>query len=154
MPNHGYVGNDTSLSWLFRILNVIVAVLIAVGGVIFIITGRFQPIVVGILLLIFTVLILALEISRPWALQSKCEFLFMFIGRGLLYIFLGILNLAPELYHLISGGVVGLIGLLFCIMHFTSFELYARDPHAPAPVHPTVRYPAIDSRYDLPAAYV
>ncbi|KAJ1923052.1 hypothetical protein IWQ60_006118 [Tieghemiomyces parasiticus] len=154
MANAGYVGNDTSLSWLFRLLNVVVAGLVAVAGVMFIITNGFQPIVIGVLCLAVTVLILALELSRPWFLWSKCEFLFMFLGRGILYLFLAVLILAPPLYHLIAAGIVGAIAILFCLMHFTSFEFYSRNPMAPAPVHPVVAYPAMDSRYNLPAAYV
>ncbi|KAJ1975416.1 hypothetical protein H4R34_004341 [Dimargaris verticillata] len=154
MANAGYVANDVGLSWIFRVLNLVVAGLAASVGILFVITGDFQPLVIGIFCLLFTVLLLAMEISRPWPLVSKCEFMFMFIGRGLFYVFLGCIMLTPKLFHLIAGGIVVGIGVLFCIMHFTSFELYTRDRYAPPPVQPTVRYPAMDSRYNLPAAYV
>ncbi|KAJ1653457.1 hypothetical protein IWQ61_006421 [Dispira simplex] len=154
MANDGYVGNDTGLSWLFRLFNIGVAGLLATAGVFFVIKGDFQPIVIGILCFVFTMMILSLEISRPWPLQHHCAFLFMFVGRGVLYFLLGVLILDRPLFNIIAGIIVIAIGILFCIMHFTSFELYSRDPHAPSPVHPVVAYPAMDSRYNLPAAYV
>jgi len=78
----------------------------------------------GIYYCVFGVCSIILEIFFPYQLLSWLGFYARFLGKGLWFIFLGVLMMDPtiqdfhETYSFWAGLVLIVIGLVFCILHF------------------------------------
>jgi hypothetical protein len=106
------------LSDIFRIVNLVVAVITVVGGIVSIIGVTLQSIVVGVYMIIFGLAIALLEFQIPPQISRYGSFLFSLIGRGVFYIFIGCLLLGTYLIQNIAGGIVGVVGLAYVALEF------------------------------------
>jgi len=84
----------------------------------------FQGIIVGCYLLIFGIGVILLEFRPPLqpAIKKYAGFMQRYMGRGILFIFLGVLGLDNRLILEISGGTVAAIGVIFVIIEFFPIE--------------------------------
>ncbi|KAG2216740.1 hypothetical protein INT45_003199 [Circinella minor] len=105
---------------VFRIINIIVACFMIIGGVCTIITGGFPQFIRGIYCIVFGVIVFVFEFRLPSIITQYASFLFSFIGR--VYVFIGciILNYMP--LAIASGVIVAVFGVAYVILQFTNIE--------------------------------
>ncbi|KAK7418354.1 hypothetical protein QQZ08_001902 [Neonectria magnoliae] len=103
------------LSDIFRIVNLIVGAITALGGVTHIFS---KSIIVGCYMIVFGLSIVLLEFQIPPQLSRYASFLFSFIGRGVFYIFIGSLLLGDLFLSKIAGGIVGVTGVAYVALEF------------------------------------
>ncbi|KPM38876.1 hypothetical protein AK830_g7656 [Neonectria ditissima] len=103
------------LSDIFRVVNLIVGAITALGGVTHIFS---KSIIVGSYMIVFGLSIVLLEFQIPPQLSRYASFLFSFIGRGVFYIFIGSLLLGDLFLSKIAGGIVGVTGVAYVALEF------------------------------------
>ncbi|KAL2208804.1 COPI associated [Sarocladium strictum] len=106
------------LSDIFRIVNLVIAAITLLGGVAHIFSFSLQSIVIAVYMIIFGLAIALLEFQIPPQVSRYASFLFSFIGRGFLYIFLGCLILGDMIIQNIAGAVVGGVGIAYVVLEF------------------------------------
>merc|ERR1712054_630813 len=106
------------LSDIFRIVNLAIGVITALGGIASIFGFSLSSIVVGVYPIIFGLCIALLEFQIPPQVSRYASFLFSFIGRGVFYIFIGCLILGDKVLSQIAGGIVGIIGIAYVALEF------------------------------------
>ncbi|KAM0219958.1 hypothetical protein ACHAPA_000639 [Fusarium lateritium] len=109
---------NMELSDIFRIVNLVVGVIVILGGIVSIFSFSLQPIVVGAYMIVFGLVIGLLEFQIPPQVSRHASFMFSFVGRGVFYIFLGCLLLGDKILSRIAGGSVGIIGLAYVALEF------------------------------------
>ncbi|OAQ69121.1 golgi apparatus membrane protein TVP15 [Pochonia chlamydosporia 170] len=106
------------LSDIFRIVNLVVAVITVLGGIAEIFFFKLQPIILGAYMIVFGLAIALLEFQIPPQVSRYANFLFSFIGRGIFYILLGGLLLGEKVLSNIAGGIVCVVGLGYIVLEF------------------------------------
>ncbi|KAJ9161915.1 hypothetical protein NKR19_g1808 [Coniochaeta hoffmannii] len=107
------------LSDSFRIVNLAVGIIMILGGVSQFFSPSFKTIVIGIYVILFGLVNGLLEFQIPSQVSRYCSFLFSFIGRGIFYIFIGIIILDPHsVWKIIWGSIVGLVGVAYSALEF------------------------------------
>ncbi|CAM1511464.1 Fc.00g089770.m01.CDS01 [Cosmosporella sp. VM-42] len=107
------------LSDIFRIVNLVVAAITVLGGIVhFFPLFHLQPFVVALYMIIFGLAIALLEFQIPPQLSRHASFLFSFVGRGIFYIFIGCLLLGDAVLSKIACGIVGVIGIAYVALEF------------------------------------
>ncbi|KFH47690.1 Golgi apparatus membrane protein-like protein [Hapsidospora chrysogenum ATCC 11550] len=108
------------LSDIFRIVNLAVGTITALGGIVSIFHFGLNSsnIIVGAYLIIFGLCIALLEFQIPPQVSRYASFLFSLIGRGAFYIFLGGLILGNSVLSKIAGSTVGIVGIGFVILEY------------------------------------
>ncbi len=77
---------------LWRIVDFVVAALMIIGAILmWAINPNASRVIVGILLFLLAVLLLILQFKRPARVVDQAKFLFNPVGRGILYIVVGLL---------------------------------------------------------------
>ncbi|KAK1771624.1 Golgi apparatus membrane protein TVP15 [Phialemonium atrogriseum] len=102
----------------FRIVNLVVAVIMVLGGISQFFPLRFQSVVVGCYVIIFGLATGLLEFQIPPQVSRHASFLFSFIGRGIFYIFVGSILLHDNVLRVIAGSIVGIVGVAYVILEF------------------------------------
>ncbi|SPN99669.1 related to TVP15 Tlg2-Vesicle Protein [Cephalotrichum gorgonifer] len=72
----------------------------------------------AVYIIIFAAAVALLEFQIPPQVSRYASFLFSFIGRGLFYIFIGSLILGESTWFIITGSVVGIIGVAYVVLEF------------------------------------
>ncbi|KAI1070190.1 hypothetical protein NW752_008648 [Fusarium irregulare] len=103
---------------IFRIVNLVVGVIVILGGVVSIFSFSLQPIILGAYMIIFGLVTGLLEFQIPPQVARHASFMFSFIGRGVFYVFLGSLILGGNVLSYIAGGIVGITGLAYVALEF------------------------------------
>ncbi|KAK4141082.1 Golgi apparatus membrane protein TVP15 [Dichotomopilus funicola] len=98
---------------IFRIVNLVVAVLMVLGGILQFFPITFQSAIIGAYVIIF-----GLEFQIPPQVGRYASFLFSFLGRGIFYVFIGCILLNDKVLHIIAGSIVGLIGVGYVALEF------------------------------------
>lgn len=109
------------LSNSFRIINLAVGVIMILGGIsqFFSAPSLFKAIVIGVYVILFGLVNVLLEFQIPPQVSRYASFLFSFIGRGIFYIFIGIIILDDKsIYKILSGSIVGLVGVAYAALEF------------------------------------
>ncbi|KAF4997394.1 golgi apparatus membrane tvp15 [Fusarium heterosporum] len=109
---------NMELSDIFRIVNLVVGVIVILGGIVSIFSFSLQPIVLGAYMIVFGLAIGLLEFQIPPQIARHASFMFSFVGRGVFYVFLGSLLLGDSILGKIAGAIVGLIGLTYVGLEF------------------------------------
>ncbi|KAJ0115364.1 copi-coated vesicle [Diaporthe amygdali] len=102
----------------FRIVNLVVAVIMILGGISQFFPLGFQSIIIGCYVMIFGLATGLLEFQIPPQVSRYASFLFSFIGRGAFYIFVGSILLDGHVLRIIAGSIVGLIGVCYAVLEF------------------------------------
>ncbi|KAF3767793.1 COPI associated [Cryphonectria parasitica EP155] len=102
----------------FRIVNLVVAVIMVLGGISQFFPISFQSIIIGVYVIIFGLATGLLEFQIPPQVSRYASFLFSFIGRGAFYIFVGSILLHDGVLRIIAGSIVGLIGVCYVVLEF------------------------------------
>ncbi|EOO01499.1 putative copi-coated vesicle protein [Phaeoacremonium minimum UCRPA7] len=102
----------------FRIVNLVVAVIMVLGGISQFFPIGFQPIIIGCYVIIFGLATGLLEFQIPPQVSRYASFLFSFIGRGIFYIFVGSILLHDGVLRIIAGSIVGLVGVVYVVLEF------------------------------------
>jgi len=107
---------------IFHILNFIVAVVILIEGVFYCIGGGVLGFILGAYVLFFGVLIILFELKPPAIIQEAFGYFKWWIGRGLFYIFVGVLTYGAWVLHdwLYIGVIPIVVGIVYCILQFIS----------------------------------
>ena len=103
---------------MFRIVNLVVAVLMVLGGIAQFFAPTVKNIVVGVYVILFGLSTALLEFQIPPQVSRYASFLFSFIGRGVFYIFIGSLLLDGNTLLYIGGGIVGIVGVGYVVLEF------------------------------------
>ncbi|KUI68164.1 Golgi apparatus membrane protein tvp15 [Cytospora mali] len=103
---------------IFRIVNLVVAVIMILGGISHLFTLGFQSIIIGCYVILFGAATGLLEFQIPPQVSRYASFLFSFIGRGAFYIFVGSILLDGHVIRIIAGSIVGLIGVCYAVLEF------------------------------------
>ncbi|TPX13109.1 uncharacterized protein E0L32_006535 [Thyridium curvatum] len=106
------------LSDSFRIVNLVVAVIMVLGGVSQFFPISFQSIIIGCYVIIFGLATALLEFQIPPQVSRYASFLFSFIGRGIFYIFIGSILLHDHVLRVIAGSIVGIVGVIYVALEF------------------------------------
>ncbi|KAK2032381.1 COPI associated protein [Colletotrichum caudatum] len=106
------------LSDTFRIVNLATATIMVLGGIAQFFHFNFQGIIVGAYVIIFGLCTALLEFQIPPQVSRYASFLFSFIGRGVFYIFIGSILLSDNVFKVIAGSIVGLIGVAYVVLEF------------------------------------
>ncbi|WDK11602.1 COPI associated protein [Colletotrichum graminicola] len=88
------------------------------GGIAQFFHFNFQGIIVGAYVIIFGLLTCFPEFQIPPQVSRYASFLFSFIGRGVFYIFIGSILLSDNVFKVIAGSIVGLIGVAYVVLEF------------------------------------
>merc|ERR1712169_62242 len=110
--------NTMELSDIFRIVNLAIGTITALGGIASIFGFSLSSIVVGVYLIIFGLCIALLEFQIPPQVARYASFLFSFIGRGVFYIFVGSLLIEVGIMDKIIGTIVGAVGIAYVALEF------------------------------------
>ncbi|KAK3306878.1 Golgi apparatus membrane protein TVP15 [Chaetomium strumarium] len=102
----------------FRIVNLVVAVLMVLGGISQFFPVDFQPAIIGVYVIIFGLATGLLEFQIPPQVARYASFLFSFLGRGIFYIFVGCILLHDHVLRIIAGSIVGLVGVAYVALEF------------------------------------
>ncbi|KAK8042575.1 COPI-coated vesicle protein [Apiospora phragmitis] len=109
----------------FRIVNLVVAAVMVLGGVVqFFPFGvsqnpnNSQPLIIGIYEIIFGAAVALLEFQIPPQVSRYASFMFSFIGRGVFYIFMGSILLSSDWFRGLAGSIVAFVGLAYCALEF------------------------------------
>ncbi|KAM0282689.1 hypothetical protein ACHAQH_002886 [Verticillium albo-atrum] len=102
----------------FRIVNLVTATIMVLGGIAQFFNFNFQGIIVGVYVIIFGLATALLEFQIPPQVSRYASFLFSFLGRGVFYIFIGSILLSPSIWRIIAGSVVGVIGVAYVVLEF------------------------------------
>ncbi|ORX58853.1 hypothetical protein DM01DRAFT_1405470 [Hesseltinella vesiculosa] len=108
---------DSSL--VFRIVNIVAAALMIVGAISLIIGGGFPNFILAVFCILFGVIVVLFEFRLHRAITKLASFLFSFLGRGLLYIFIGCIMLNYFTLSIVCGAFNIVIGAFYIIFHFT-----------------------------------
>ncbi|KAG0245800.1 Late Golgi vesicles protein [Mortierella sp. GBA43] len=102
---------------LFRLLNLIVAVFMVLGGVLlFVHIGSWNSGILGVFVCIFGVLTFALEFMIPEMVVYNMGFMFSLLGRGVCNV--GLLTLSWKWFNIVVGALIMAVGLFYVAMHF------------------------------------
>ncbi|KAI9322689.1 COPI associated protein-domain-containing protein [Dichotomocladium elegans] len=107
---------DSSL--IFRVINIVVAAFMIVGGVATIIQEGFPNFIQGIFCIIFGAITLVFEFRLPKQITRYASFMFSFLGRGIFYIFIGGITLNYGGLSIACGAIVLAVGIVYCILEF------------------------------------
>ncbi|KXT08024.1 hypothetical protein AC579_2535 [Pseudocercospora musae] len=100
---------------VFRIVNLVVGVLMILGGI-----GQFWPnINVQSVIIAVYVWIFGLEFQIPPQVARYASFMFSFIGRGVFYIFVGCIIMGDNWWKYLSGALITFAGIAYVVMEFT-----------------------------------
>jgi len=102
----------------FRIVNLVVGVVMVLGGISEIFVFSPQSIIIGCYVIIFGLSTALLEFQIPPQLSRYASFLFSFLGRGVFYIFVGSILLHGHLLRYVAGSIVGIIGIAYVALEF------------------------------------
>ncbi|KAI1268876.1 Golgi apparatus membrane protein TVP15 [Xylariaceae sp. FL1019] len=102
----------------FRIVNLVVGVIMILGGISQFFGASFQSIVIGVYVIIFGAFVGLLEFQIPPQVSRYASFMFSFIGRGIFYIFVGSILLSLHWSRYIAGAIIGLTGLSYVALEF------------------------------------
>ncbi|RAL14057.1 TVP15 family protein [Aspergillus homomorphus CBS 101889] len=110
----------SAIPTLSRIVNLVVGVLMVLGGISQFFPMSMSSIIVGIYVIIFGLIVGGLEFlpNIPDYVYRYASFLFSFLGRGAFYIFVGSILLHDGALRIIAGSVVGFIGLGYIALEF------------------------------------
>ncbi|KAL2137380.1 hypothetical protein VTI74DRAFT_1 [Chaetomium olivicolor] len=103
---------------IFRIVNLVVAVLMVLGGISQFFPPTFQSTIIGVYVIIFGLATGLLEFQIPPQISRYASFLFSFLGRGVFYVFVGCILFHDHLLRIIAGSIVGLIGVAYVVLEF------------------------------------
>ncbi|KAI1299666.1 Late Golgi vesicles protein [Mortierella claussenii] len=114
---------------LFRLLNLIVAVLMMLGGILlFVQIGSWNSGILGVFVVILGLLTFALEFTIPEAVVYNVGFMFSLLGRGLckspppqsdpVPTNMGLLTLSWKWFNILVGCIIMVVGLFYIAMHF------------------------------------
>ncbi|KAF9384072.1 Late Golgi vesicles protein [Podila verticillata] len=104
---------------LFRLLNIIVAVLIVLGGILLFVHNKsWNSSILGVFICLFGLLTFTLEFAIPEALVYNLGFMFSLLGRGFFYISMGLLTLAWKWFNILVGCFIMVIGFFYIAMHY------------------------------------
>ncbi|KAG0285258.1 Late Golgi vesicles protein [Linnemannia gamsii] len=102
---------------LFRLLNLIAAILIMLGGVLlFVDIGSWNSGILGVFIVVFGLLTFGLEFVIPEAIVYNMGFMFSLLGRGLCN--MGMLTLSWKWFNILIGCLIMALGLFYVAMHF------------------------------------
>ncbi|KAK9455078.1 Golgi apparatus membrane protein TVP15 [Dipodascopsis uninucleata] len=79
----------------------------------------FRNVVVALYIIMFGSLVILAEFALPSQVVRYASFLMSFIGRGMFYIFMGALVLAPGIIRVVAGSVTMLVGAIYVVLEFT-----------------------------------
>jgi hypothetical protein len=102
----------------FRIVNLVVAAVTVLGGIVHIFGFDVQSIILAVYMIIFGLAIALLEFQIPPQISRYASFLFSFLGRGIFYVFIGTLLLSKAVLMNIAGGIVGITGIAYIVLEF------------------------------------
>ncbi|CAO0795263.1 unnamed protein product [Mucor circinelloides] len=107
-----------NLSIVFRVINIVVAAFMIIGGVMTCIAGGFPNFIQGIFVIIFGIMTAIFEFRLPAIITQFASFMFSFMGRGIFYSFLGAITLNYGGLGLASGIIVLAFGVGYIVLHF------------------------------------
>ncbi|KAJ8122201.1 hypothetical protein ONZ43_g1545 [Nemania bipapillata] len=102
----------------FRIVNLVVGVIMILGGLSQFYNPTIQSIIVGIYVVIFGACVGLLEFQIPPQVSRHASFLFSFIGRGIFYIFAGSLLFSGHAIRWVAGSIISATGLAYVALEF------------------------------------
>ncbi|KAI1193215.1 Golgi apparatus membrane protein TVP15 [Nemania serpens] len=102
----------------FRIVNLVVGVVMILGGVSQFFHASIQSIVIGVYVIIFGAFVGLLEFQVPPQVSRYASFMFSFIGRGIFYIFIGSILLSQHWTRYVAGSIIGLTGVAYAALEF------------------------------------
>ncbi|KAJ2997167.1 hypothetical protein NUW58_g740 [Xylaria curta] len=102
----------------FRIVNLVIAVVMILGGISQFFNATIQSIVVGVYVIIFGASVGLLEFQIPPQVSRYASFMFSFIGRGIFYIFTGSILLSGHWSRYVAGAIIGLTGVAYTALEF------------------------------------
>jgi len=105
---------------IFRLVNIVVGVIMVLGGISQFFPPSMSSVIVGAYVIIFGVVVAGLEFmpNVPDYAYRYASFLFSFLGRGIFYIFVGSILLHDMVLRYIAGSLVGLIGVGYLVLEF------------------------------------
>ncbi|GJJ71097.1 hypothetical protein EMPS_03447 [Entomortierella parvispora] len=104
---------------LFRLLNLIVAVLIILGGILlFVHIGSWNSGILGVFVVLLGILTFALEFVIPESIVYNMGFMFSLLGRGLFYLSMGLLTLSWRWFNILVGTIIMVVGVFYIAMHY------------------------------------
>ncbi|ORE08886.1 hypothetical protein BCV72DRAFT_261132 [Rhizopus microsporus var. microsporus] len=111
-----------NFSNIFRVVNMVAAAFMIIGGVMTCIHGGFPNFIQGIFVILFGLMTVLFEFRMPGPVVKHASFMFSFMGRGLFYIFLGFITVNYGALSIASGVIVIAIGLAYVALEFTKIE--------------------------------
>ncbi|KAK2754165.1 copi-coated vesicle [Colletotrichum kahawae] len=111
------------LSDAFRIVNLVTATVMVLGGIAQFFDFSFQGIIVGAYVIIFGLFPRSppnpvAEFQIPPQVSRYASFLFSFIGRGIFYIFIGSILINNGIFKILAGSIIGIIGVAYAALEF------------------------------------
>eukprot|EP00727_Mastigamoeba_balamuthi_P008717 m51a1_g4468 hypothetical protein (145) ;mRNA; r:232289-233038 len=137
---------------LFAILSMIVGGFCIVVGIMWIIAVHtFVSVLLSIYFFIFGLCIIAFEIFMPSLLQSWLTFYMRWLGKGLFFVYLGVIMLLPyeqtngrdeRPFYLVAGIFTIVVGCLYCLLQI----LAALSVHSHKQAQPIIHNESGDNK--------
>ncbi|KAF9940404.1 Late Golgi vesicles protein [Mortierella alpina] len=104
---------------LFRLLNIVAAVLLILGGIfLFVQLGSWNSGILGVFVVAFGILTFLLEFTISESIVYNMGFMFSMLGRGIFYVCMGLLCLSWRWFNILVGCIIMVIGFFYIGMHF------------------------------------
>ncbi|KAJ2688944.1 hypothetical protein H4R19_006532 [Coemansia spiralis] len=115
---------------VFRVANIVVAILMIVSGIVFFTWHQFEHIMLGVFELLFGMWIIAIEFAASTQMARYVKFMFTWFGRGLFYVFIGCLTFGYKTFGWVLGAIITGVGAVYIVLAFTMKrgENYATSP--------------------------
>lgn len=103
----------------FRIVNLVAAVIMILGGIAQFFPIAVQSVIIGCYCIVFGLVTGLLEFQIPPQVSRYASFFFSFLGRGIFYVFVGsVLVHEGGPWRWIAASILGLIGLAYVALEF------------------------------------
>ncbi|KAI2635095.1 Golgi apparatus membrane protein TVP15 [Xylaria nigripes] len=102
----------------FRIVNLVVGVIMILGGISQFFNASLQSVIIGVYVIIFGAFVGLLEFQIPPQVSRYASFMMSFIGRGIFYIFMGSILLSHHWTRYVAGSIIGLTGVAYVALEF------------------------------------
>ncbi|RKP27426.1 COPI associated protein-domain-containing protein [Syncephalis pseudoplumigaleata] len=107
------------LAILLSTLNILVYIVVVIAAIRNLITANFATIIINVYIITLSLCLAVNEFQTPRLVQEYFKFTCTYVGRGLVFLFLGCVVIRQEKFNIIAGIIAAAVGVFYFILSFT-----------------------------------
>ncbi|KAI9595266.1 COPI associated protein-domain-containing protein [Syncephalis fuscata] len=107
------------LAILLCTLNILVYIVVIIAAILNLLSADFATIIINVYIIILSLCLIVNEFQTPVLVQEYFKFTCTFLGRGLVFFFLGCVVIRRERFNVVAGIVAAAVGVFYLILSFT-----------------------------------